>query len=331
MREDQISLFRCPACGGELAAWDVRERAGEEIAEGALACSACAATYQVHARLPILLPSGRRAVDDLSVLLASEATRSGFAESVRRIAAGTVEYPILEPFGKPVDLSEVREAAYRETEAFWDTFSRNRLVQQQLNAIDQHWDALEEVWVTAEVNFADRVLDVGTGWGGALHYLLEHGPQDALVIGLDTAFLNLKIAQGRAQRAELEQAVFAAGDIAVPPFPTGAVDSVVSWFGVGATPRLRESLEGVVELLAPGHAFAAGWTPLVDDMEGLAGRDDLLLLAERLDIPVSPDQAAAAAEAAGCDEVDVRSIGPIFVLSGRAPRRDESEGAREDR
>jgi len=225
----------------------------------------------------------------------------------------------VEEFAPPITPGDAREAQYRETEAFWDTFSRNRLVQQQLNAIDQHWDALEEVWLRAEVNFAESILDVGTGWGGTLQHLLAHGPLDALVVGCDTAFLNLKVAQGRAGREGFDHAAFVVGDIAVPPFAPGLFDAAVSWFGVGSVPRLRAGLEGVRRVLAPERTFAAAWTPLVNDMEGLAGPDDLARLAEHLDIPTSPEAAAKATEEAGFEDVEITPVGPILVLSGRAP------------
>lgn len=317
VNQAHVHVFRCPACSGMLSVWDVRGREKDEIAEGALACQSCGETYRIHARLPILLPSGRRAVDDLSTALATEAAKVGFAESVRRLASGAIEYPLREPFGRPITSTEEREALYRENEAFWATLSRSRLVQQQLNAIDRHWDALEEVWLRAELNLAERVLDVGSGWGGTLQHLLERGPQDALVIALDTAFLNLKVAQGRAERAGFEHAVFVVGDITVPPFAPDLFDAVVSWFGIGSIPLLHAGLEGVAHVLAPRGSFAAAWTPLIDDMEGLAGRDDLVRFAERLDVPVSPDDTCKAAEEAGLEEVELTSVGPIYVLSGR--------------
>jgi SAM-dependent methyltransferase len=258
-------------------------------------------------------------VDDFAALLGLQATKVGFAETVRRLAAGTVEYPLHEPFGKPITPTEAREAPYRETEAFWDTFSRGRLVQQQLNALDQPWDAVEEVWLRAEVNFAESILDVGTGWGGAFQHLLERGPQDAIVFGCDTTFLNLKIAQGRAERAGFTHAAFVVGDITLPPFASGLFDAVVSWFGIGAFPRMHAAFEGIGLVLGPGRSFGAAWTPLIDDMEGLAGRDDLIRLAQHLDIPISPDEVAEAAEEAGFEDVETATVGPIYVVSGRSP------------
>jgi len=320
MNPTLVQFFRCPACRAEVELWDVREERDGEVVEGTIACQTCGVTYLVQARVPILLPPGRRAVDDFATLLALESQHVGFAEGIRRLADGEIEYPIHDPYGRPVTPSEASEARYRETEAFWDTFSRNRLVQQQMNAIDQHWDAVEEMWLRAEVNLADSILDVRTAWGGTFHRLLERGPQDALVVALDTAFLNLKIAHGRCEREELTHGSFVVGDIAVPPFAPALFESVVSWFGLGSQPRFHAALDGVERVLAPGHAFAAAWTPsMYDDMEGLAGVDVLQRLAARLDIPLDLDDALRVAEQAGFEEVEVTPVGPIYVLSGRAP------------
>ncbi len=276
-------------------------------------------TYQVHAGLPILLPAGRQAVDDLATALARSGADSGFAEAVRAIAAGEVPFLLTEPFGSVVSATDLREAAYRETDAYWETFSRNRLVQQQLTAIDTHWDALEEMWIRGGVNLAESILDVGTGWGGTFQRMLEHGPQDALIVGLDTAFLNLKIAEGRAVASDMRHASFVVGDISVPPLAPGMFDSVVSWFGIGFVPRYRECLAGVLKVLGPGQTFAAAWTPAVNDMEGLAAPDDLRAMATRLDLPVSPDAAVETARLVGFEDVEMTEVGPIYVLSGFAP------------
>ena len=167
------------------------------------------------------------------------------------------------------------------------------------------------------------MLDVGTGWGGMFQRLLERGPLDATICGLDTAYLNLNIARGRAERAGFDNAGFVVGDIALPPFAPETFDSAVSWYGVGAVPRTRECLEGLALVLTPGASFAAAWTPLINDMDGLAEPDALRNLVAALDVPVTPDDAATAAMEAGFVEVDVVEIGPIYVLSGRAASATE--------
>jgi uncharacterized protein YbaR (Trm112 family)/ubiquinone/menaquinone biosynthesis C-methylase UbiE len=323
MNPTLVQFLRCPRCREAVSVWDVSEEDKGDIVEGTLACDACGGTYRIHSTLPVLLPTGRRAVDDLATILAWEAESGGFAEAVRRLADGSVPYPLERPFEPAVSAIEAREGRYRASPAFWATFSRNRLIQQQINAIDRHWDALEEVWLRADVNFADTVLDVGTGWGGTFLPLLEAGPRDALVYGLDTAFLNLRIAQGRAEREQHTHAAIVVGDCVTPPFQPGLFDSAVSWFGVGSVPRFRDCLIGLQTVLGSGCAFACAWTPLVNDMEGLADSDDLRRLAERLDIPVGADAAAATMEEAGFTQVEMVTAGPIFILSGRAGEASE--------
>ncbi len=172
----------------------------------------------------------------------------------------------------------------------------------------------------ADFNYADSILDVGSGWGGTFYHLLERGPQDTRVVGLDTAFLNTCIAKGRADRSEFDHHQFVVGDVTAPPFELGSFESAVSWFGIGTMPQLTECLEGVYRLLGPGFAFAVAWTPtLAADLEGLAGADVLARLAARLDIPQSPQMAVEATEVVGFGDVEVTEVGPIYVLSGRKP------------
>ena len=323
MRTSLLETLRCPVSGRALNLWKCEEEVDGDVLEGTLVEEASGNTYSVHAGMPILLPPARRAVDDLALLLSEYSESLGIAEAIRRLADGEIEYPLSDELGRNVTSAELREAAYRESEAFWDTYSRNRLVQQQINAQDQHIDAMQEVWLRADVNFAETILDVGTGWGGMFQRLLETGPMDADIWGLDTAFLNLKIAQGRAARSGYDNAAFAVGDICLPPFPPETFDSIVSWYGVGAVPRLTECLEAVAMLLVPGGRFAAAWTPLMNDMDGLAEPDTLRKLTQTLDVPTSPADVASAAMDAGFLDVDVVEAGPIYVLSGQAPLDSE--------
>lgn len=321
MQTKLIEYLRCPVTGLPLELREVTEESESGgIVEGVLVEPESGRSYYIHESLPVLLPKGRRAVDDFATLLAIGAEDHGFAEAVRMLADGEIAYPLRETLGLPVNSIERREAAERATEAFWDTFSRQRLVQQQLNAIDQHWDALEELWLRADINLVDSILDVGTGWGGTFQHLLERGPQDAFVAGIDTSFLNLQIARGRAERAGYDHAHSVVGDVTEPPFPDESFESVVSWFGLGTVPLLTRGLEAAYRLLAPGFAFAAAWTPTIfADMEGLAGPDVLARLSARLDIPQSPDMAAEAARAVGFADVEVIEAGPVYVLRGRRP------------
>ena len=323
MQPTIAQFLRCPVSGRDLILEEVSRQDGGDVVEGALVEQSAGAVYEIHSRLPLLLGPGRKAVDDFAVLLSAHGEQHGFAEAVRRLSSGDIPYPVHDELGLLVSAADQREADFREAPDFWDTFSRNRLIQQQLNAIDAHWDALEELWLRGDVNLADTILDVGTGWGGAFHHLLEHGPQDALVFGLDTAFLNLKVAQGRAAHAGFEQAHFVVGDISEPPFAPRLFESVVSWYGIAATPGFRRTLEGLTLVMAPGAAFAAAWTPVVLDMDGLASADELHTLSARFDMPVDPDEAARGAEDAGFEDVEVIEAGPIYILQGRNP----AEGA----
>ena len=304
---------------GDLVLWDVAIEDQGDVIEGTFVNERTGGTYRIQSRVPILLEPGRRAVDDFAGLLTGIASEVGFAEAIRRLGEGNVPFPIVDEVSVPVSAADIREAQFREGENFWETFSRNRLIQQQLNAIDHHWDAIEEMWMLADVNLADAILDVGTGWGGTFQPLLEHGPQDAFIVGLDTAFLNLKVAQGRAMRTGFGHAEFVVGDIASPPFQADLFDSVVSWFGVGSAPRFRECLAGVHEVLRPGGTFAVAWTPFIVDMDGLAAPDDLRRLGQVLDIPDTPEDAAVAADDAGFADIDVVNAGPINILHGSVP------------
>ena len=319
MKEALLEKLRCPRCREPLCVWNATEEDGGEIVEGTLACHACGGTFPVHSTIPILLVPGRRAVDEFAATLGREAQKVGFSKAVRSLADGTVEYPATRTFEPAVTAAEVREGRYRASESFWETFSRNRLVQQQQNALTAHLDAMEEMWLRAEVNFADTVLDVGTGWGGALVPLVERAPQDAMIFGFDTAFLNLRVAQGQIERAQHENVVFVVGDCLNPPFRERLFDAVVSWFGIGRIPGFVNCLRGILGVLGPGRAFSCAWTPLVNDLDGLASRADLIGMAEQLDIPTRPDETAGFVEAIGFEEVELSTVGPIFVLSGRAP------------
>ena len=319
MKEALLEKLRCPRCREPLCVWNATEEDGGEIVEGTLACHACGGTFPVHSTIPILLVPGRRAVDEFAATLGREAQKVGFSKAVRSLADGTVEYPATRTFEPAVTAAEVREGRYRASESFWETFSRNRLVQQQQNALTAHLDAMEEMWLRAEVNFADTVLDVGTGWGGALVPLVERAPQDAMIFGFDTAFLNLRVAQGQIERAQQENVVFVVGDCLNPPFRERLFDAVVSWFGIGRIPGFFDCLRGILSVLGPGRAFSCAWTPLVNDLDGLASQADLIGMAERLEIPTRPDETAGFVEAIGFEEVELSTVGPIFVLSGRAP------------
>ena len=99
-------FLRCPTSGRELTLVEVSRQDEGDVVEGTLVAELSGATYHVHSRLPVLLASGRKAVDDFAVLLSAHGEEHGFAEAVRRLADGQIKYPIHDELGLAVSAAD---------------------------------------------------------------------------------------------------------------------------------------------------------------------------------------------------------------------------------
>ncbi|MCI4318037.1 MAG: methytransferase partner Trm112 [Thermoplasmata archaeon] len=59
MKPDLMEILCCPVCKGTLSL-DTRRKVGEEIVDGSLTCTKCAAVYPIEDGIPNLLPPDER-------------------------------------------------------------------------------------------------------------------------------------------------------------------------------------------------------------------------------------------------------------------------------
>jgi SAM-dependent methyltransferase len=104
----------------------------------------------------------------------------------------------------------------------------------------------------------ERVLDAGTGTGNAA---LLAAARHATVIGVDPAARLLEVARARAADAGLD-ATFELGEGAAIPVESGAIDVVLSVFGVIFAPDPQAAAAELARVTAPdGRIVLSAWLP----------------------------------------------------------------------
>ncbi len=111
----------------------------------------------------------------------------------------------------------------------------------------------------ARVHPGQKVLDVACGTGVvAITARLE----GATVTGLDLTPELLAVAKESAAVADLDDIVWAEGDVENLPFPDGAFDTVLSQFGHIFAPRPEVAVQEMLRVLRPGGRIAfSTWPP----------------------------------------------------------------------
>src|SRR3989442_1394504 len=108
----------------------------------------------------------------------------------------------------------------------------------------------------AEVKSGDRVLDVGTGPGGAALAAARRVGETGRIVGVDTSPKMLKRARENAAKSGLPALEFRLMDSASLEFTDGSFDAVVSCFGQPETPwDVPTALKEWRRVLVPGGRF----------------------------------------------------------------------------
>jgi SAM-dependent methyltransferase len=131
--------------------------------------------------------------------------------------------------------------------------------------------AARRVIERAEIAPGERVLDVACGTGNAALLAAAAG---ARATGLDSAPRLVEVARQRAA-ADGADAEFVVGDALDLPFDDGALDAVVSVFGLIFAPDPDRAIAEVRRVLGPnGRAVLSAWVPdgAVHRMVGVLGR-----------------------------------------------------------
>jgi SAM-dependent methyltransferase len=114
--------------------------------------------------------------------------------------------------------------------------------------------AAEEVVALAAPARGERLLDVGCGTGNGSLLAVQRGAQ---VTGVDPAARLLQVARERVPGGE-----FLGGEAAALPLPDGAVDLVISVFGVIFAPDASEALGELARVCTPsGRIVLSAWLP----------------------------------------------------------------------
>jgi hypothetical protein len=266
-------------------------------------------------------PPGTRACDWLGETLALNVETLGIEGTLTAIGDGTIEVFEEDQFERPVSDVEWQEGEYRGTDEYWETFSRNRLIEQQLEVLETFRPQMEEVWLRSDVLYADCLVDVGAGWGGMLWHLVEYAPRDALIIALDSSYLALKTLLGRMIRGGITNVLPLVGDIGRPPVATDMADAVVSWYGLGATPFFSRATSGVAEILAPGRPMAFAGSPVLEDFAREIDDDLLKNVSLKLDMPRDSRQMLESIHQAGFIDGELLEGDPFSIISARLPVR----------
>lgn len=101
-----------------------------------------------------------------------------------------------------------------------------------------------------ELPKGSRILDIGSGLGGAAFYLARKF--DAEVIGVDLSETMMEIAQERADEQGIDKLSFRLGDIREMTFEAGSFDLVWSRDSLLHIPEKKELFEQVYGWLKPG-------------------------------------------------------------------------------
>lgn len=118
-----------------------------------------------------------------------------------------------------------------ETARSWDNRERSYWVERETYFDRAMAGVRPRLLAAADIDPADRVLDVGCGNGQTTRDVAQQAVTGS-VLGIDVSALMLERARQRAAEAGLTNASFVQGDAAIHPFRPGSFDLAVSRMGV---------------------------------------------------------------------------------------------------
>ena len=268
MHELVVRLLVCPACHGTLR-WEIHQKTGPELEEGAATCSACAATYPVHQGIAVfLLESGRpedlweNANSQIEDLVRSE------PEKARLLLESPVEGM------NPTDLF-FRGLILESRERF----------QEAKEARDLAWagsySSEQQACVRGQMDFVKRevagcagpVVDLASGMGTLLEVLLPAATQHVVATDFSPRVLrrDRAVLGSRARDGGLSYLAF---DARHTPFADRSVPTMVTYVGLanirdpgGLMKELRRVVSG--SLLAISLFYPEEPGPNVDTIREL--------------------------------------------------------------
>lgn len=172
--------------------------------------------------------------------------------------------------------------ANQEQSALWNGASGNVWVESQA-LLDHTFTPFEDLLADAAAVRSPRcVLDIGCGTGATTLAVARRLGKAARCIGMDISDPMLTLARARAQR-EGSSAEFVRGDAQTYAFEPGAVDMIVSRFGVMFFPDSVRAFTNLRNAAQPGAALRfVAWRSAADN--------PFMTTAERAAAPLMPEQ-----------------------------------------
>ncbi|MEM6577049.1 MAG: class I SAM-dependent methyltransferase [Pseudomonadota bacterium] len=129
-----------------------------------------------------------------------------------------------------------------------------------LNRFDQlHYhgtDALDAAIAACAIKAGDRVLEVGSGWGGCARYIAHASGAHVTAVELQDDYHH--VGNGLTGRAGLSDHVtHINADFLTWPLPDQGFDHVVSWLALFHIPTRAQYLARIASILKPGGSFFA--------------------------------------------------------------------------
>jgi len=323
--ESILDHVACPVCLSDLILYTERKASGE-IIEGRLVCSENNHRYPVRGGIPILTPLGTKPYDWLSKELTDALKRYEPKEAIRLISDGKIGPRRLSPDDQLLTSEELKDGEYKESERFLqDSYGSiekaHEHFQSQHNEDRKVFDAMVTM---GGLEKADKILDVGTGYGYMLQFLAEQF-KSALIFSIDVSYTNLKAVRGRLKKFSIDGNVhLVVADAHRPPFPDGQFGTVESWGGQG-------NIVGFCRIFGQAYRVLRdrGW--FVTDIGGgleradrdtrtlieAVGEEFFLASLRKLGLLPEIEESVKAMKQHGFYDISKKKINSTYILSGK--------------
>lgn len=237
MIQSTLDYVVCPTCLNDLEL-NVERKVNGEVIEGKLTCTKCPCDYPIHGGLPILTPPGTKPYDWFARELTNALTQFKPREAIRMIAEGEIgpkrpvpNEPVLTP-------KELKEGKYKDSEKFLkDRFGSGSIegAREHFRRVHDKDRKLFDTMISlGGLDKADMILDVGTGYGYMLQFLVEQFKSSVQIFSIGISYTNLKAVRGRFRIFGINHNIhLIVADALKPPFRNSQFDAVESFAGIG--------------------------------------------------------------------------------------------------
>lgn len=324
MLDSLLDYIVCPICRSPLEL-SIEESQERNVNTGTLKCSSCEKEYPIIGSIPILTPPNQKPFDWFSKGVVEMAEKYVPMEVMRRIGDNEIT-PVKVNSNEPVlNEEELQEGEYKDSLKFlFDRFGSVDQAKEHFRSVHESLEPiLESIIEKADLDEADKILDVGTGYGYMLQYLVEH-IEEAELFSMGISYTNLKAVRGRFREYGFERDVhLVVGDAHMPPFPDNQFEGIESFAGFGNVVRFAETFPQILRIMKNEGWFATNISGLeLTDrdtklMIEAVGEDYFIENMRKIGLSISTENAMEEMELAGFRNITATTLEKSDVLSGQ--------------